>query len=361
MQAGYPDFSQHDSSKLQSLHIPSLPENMDDLSSEEKIQALVEHRNDETDLYYTAATGIHNDKHMEALQHPYLAMRRYLIHQTGYPWDANLINLRAALVGVTSHQLWNAVSSHPCPVSFSQEERERSDDERDIWNESEALLSTIRAGLAIDLEGGTTPENFERHHAGISIIGWKWCVSVRSKNESYIFRFGGKRITVTKDTLLNKRRPTIYRLELEEPRFGLPETVIVKQQKKEWEAEFCAEISAYKKLEKLQGTVIPTLFGEGSFNERPPLILSEIKGITLRNLAKQAETSVCVEENTLNSHLENAFQELYEYGAQHCDLNPVNFLVCDNGQVVVIDLEVVEFLTDSKLGNSPSIWVAWIT
>lgn len=146
---------------------------------------------------------------------------------------------------------------------------------------------------------------------------------------------------MTKDTLLNKRRPTVYRLELEEPRFGLPETVIVKQQKDEQEAEFYAEISAYKKLQKLQGTVIPTLFGEGSFNGRPVLILSEIKGITLRDLAKLVETSV--EENILKSRLENAFQELYKYGAEHCDLNLGNFLVCDNGQLVVIDLEEVEF------------------
>ncbi|CAI7602341.1 unnamed protein product [Penicillium palitans] len=159
---------------------------------------------------------------------------------------------------------------------------------------------------------------------------------------SPVFHFGGKHITVTKDTLLNKRRPTVYRLELEEPRFGLPETVIVKQQKNEQEAEFCAEISAYKKLQKLQGTVIPTLFGEGSFNGRPTLILSEIKGITLRDFAKLVETSVG--ENTLKSCLGNAFQELYKYGAEHYDLNLGNFLVCDNGKVVVIDLEEVEFL-----------------
>lgn len=62
---------------------------MDDLSAEEKTQALVKHRMDEINLYYTAATGIHNDKHIQALRHPYLAVRRYLIHQTGYPRDAD--------------------------------------------------------------------------------------------------------------------------------------------------------------------------------------------------------------------------------------------------------------------------------
>jgi hypothetical protein len=96
---------------------------------------------------------------------------------------------------------------------------------------------------------------------------------------------------VKKDKLLNELRPTAYRLELEEPRFGLPETVIVKQQKHEREDEFCNTITAYKRLRILQGTVIPTLFGRGSFNGLPALILLEVEGITLRDLAKVVELS----------------------------------------------------------------------
>lgn len=34
-------------------------------------------------------------------------------------------------------------------------------DESLQWNESEALLSRVRNGLGIDLEGGTEPDNFE--------------------------------------------------------------------------------------------------------------------------------------------------------------------------------------------------------
>ncbi|CAG8116993.1 unnamed protein product [Penicillium salamii] len=187
-------------------------------------------------------------------------------------------------------------------------------------DEDRAALRKLLAKL-----GQSVQESYSNGHPGGRIV----------------FHFGGKRITVTKDTLLNQIRPTVYRLELEEPHFGLPGTVIVKQQKDEQEAEFCAEISAYKKLQELQGTVLPTLFGEGSFNGRPALILSEIKGITLREFAKLGETSI--EENTLRCCLENAFQELYKYGAEHFDLNLGNFLVCDNVQVVIIDLEEIEF------------------
>lgn len=133
----------------------------------------------------------------------------------------------------------------------------------------------------------------------------------------------------------------VYRLELGEPRFGLPETVIVKQQKHGREAEFCNEITAYKRLRKLQGTVIPTLFGRGSVNGLPALILSEVEGITLRDLAKVVEPSF--QEKTLETPLEKTFQDLHKYGAEHCDLNLGNFMFCNNRQVVVIDLEEVEF------------------
>lgn len=59
-------------------------------------------RLEEANLYYTAATGVHNDKHMDMLKTPYLGMRQYVLRQTEYPWDADVITLRAALVGITT-------------------------------------------------------------------------------------------------------------------------------------------------------------------------------------------------------------------------------------------------------------------
>jgi hypothetical protein len=157
MQAGYPAFCKHDSSRPQSLKIPTLPAEIDRMSAEEQLQAKSKFRLEEANLYYTAATGIHNDQHLKALRIPHLGMWQYLIQQTGYPWDADVINLRAALVGVTSANVWSGISSQPCPVSFA----EKAMNESSEWNESEALLSTIRNHLGIDLEGGTEPENFE--------------------------------------------------------------------------------------------------------------------------------------------------------------------------------------------------------
>jgi serine/threonine protein kinase len=137
---------------------------------------------------------------------------------------------------------------------------------------------------------------------------------------------------------LNKSRPTVFRLELDQLRLGLPEAVIVKQQKDKRDDEFRNEILAYERLKELQGTVIPTLFGQGSFNGRPALILSEVDGITLRQLA---ETDV--QEKTLETQLEKAIKALHQKGAEYGDLNLGNFLFCKNGEVAIVDLEEVEF------------------
>lgn len=161
MQAGYPAFCEHDSSRPQSLEIPTLPEEFNSMSEEEQIEIMTKFRLEEANLYYTAATGIHNSRHMDALRIPHLGVRQYLTRQTAYPWDADMINLRAALVSITNPNIWSSISPLPCPISFSKEEREAAMNESSEWNESEALLSRIRHGLGIDAEGGTDPENFE--------------------------------------------------------------------------------------------------------------------------------------------------------------------------------------------------------
>ena len=119
-------------------------------------------RLEEANLYYTAATGVYNNKYMDILKTPYLVMRQYLLRQTGYPWDADVINLRAALVGITTLSVWSSISLAVCPVVFSDEERKAAMAESQEWNESEQLLSQVRDHLGIDLGGGTEPENFER-------------------------------------------------------------------------------------------------------------------------------------------------------------------------------------------------------
>ncbi|KAJ6086075.1 hypothetical protein N7486_010356 [Penicillium sp. IBT 16267x] len=98
-----------------------------------------------------------------------------------------------------------------------------------------------------------------------------------------MFYLNGQPVTVEYAKQLHPRRKTVHRLGLKSGSFRstIPpsvKTVIVKQRKDGWEKEFELEEQAYQKLGKLQGITIPELYGLGSFNGHPALILSDIAG-----------------------------------------------------------------------------------
>lgn len=120
----------------------------------------------------------------------------------------------------------------------------------------------------------------------------------------------------------------------------LPKSVIVKLEKKEGFRAFQKEIDAYNNLQSLQGTVIPTVLGEGFFCDRRALFLSDVDGRTLYEAA-QAD----IDEKKIETYLEDALYALWECKAEYNDENPNNFLVCHD-HIVILDLEDVEFLVE---------------
>ncbi|KAL1854994.1 hypothetical protein Plec18170_004406 [Paecilomyces lecythidis] len=114
---------------------------------------------EEANVYYIALTGLNNPLHLKAFRLRHLGLRQYLMAQTGFQWDADFVNLKAALVGIT--RAWDEISSQPCPISFSPEEEKKAMHDANEWNESADILSAVRDSLGIDAEGGTEPENYE--------------------------------------------------------------------------------------------------------------------------------------------------------------------------------------------------------
>ncbi|KAI1940371.1 hypothetical protein LOZ66_001963 [Ophidiomyces ophidiicola] len=160
MQAGYPVFCEHELSRPQSIKKPELPDDFDRLSDSEKQKAWSKHRLEEGNLYYIAATGLGNKSHYRAMRLKNIGLLQFLISQTGYPWDADYINLKMSLVYVTKK--WNNFSpEHPCPIFFTPEEQHTALREANDWNGSASMLSQMRKSMAIDVEGGTEPENFD--------------------------------------------------------------------------------------------------------------------------------------------------------------------------------------------------------
>lgn len=149
----------------------------------------------------------------------------------------------------------------------------------------------------------------------------------------------------------------MHRLELlpNSSRHNIPgsvTTIIIKQQKEDWEEEFTREVQAYNKLHLLQGTSIPTLYGQEFFNGIPALILSDIReGKTLHHIAKHTDTS----EELVERKLYETLKRMHEHGVQQRDQKLDNFLFC-GGNVVAVDLEDVLFCGERRYPTDRCIW-----
>jgi hypothetical protein len=137
----------------------------------------------------------------------------------------------------------------------------------------------------------------------------------------------------------------------------LPPTIIVKQLKPGWDAEFEAEKQTYQKLAPIQGHAIPTLYGEGrvvhnsnsssnntnnndnssavttTITTTRALLLSDVGDTSLHSAAAGALGKVALKER-----IKPAVRALLELGVEPADQNPRNYhLVGD--RVILLDLE----------------------
>ncbi|KAF5714135.1 hypothetical protein FGLOB1_3635 [Fusarium globosum] len=125
------------------------------------------------------------------------------------------------------------------------------------------------------------------------------------------------------------------------PEWFLPERIVLKSQKPNWEEEFDKELKAYHKLQLLQGTFIPRFFGMIQHNNIRTLILSDIGGECLAT-----PEGAVLEKQDLRTLLDQTFTSLADHGAYHDDMKLDNFhLVTDQGKdkIMAVDLESVEF------------------
>lgn len=139
----------------------------------------------------------------------------------------------------------------------------------------------------------------------------------------------------------------VFRVELEPGSFrhNIPQevdTIILKCQKDDWEDEFKNERDAYERLEDLQGHILPTLYGQGTFDGRPALVLSHEAGPTLNEFAADIHNELNFE--TIEILLDDVFKTFTKYGAVYWDQKVDNFLLNpQEGRVIALDLEDVKF------------------
>jgi hypothetical protein len=164
LHTGFPPMVNNNGKRLSNPLVAPLPPDytsledgpQKDLAQYTYIQRLAYH-------LYTAATGVYNPVHFQALRRPYLPIRRDLVKQAGYPWDGELLTLRGALINIT--QLWQhltANSSLPCPVRFTDDEINQNNKEKAEWDEACSDLEDLREMLGINQQGWVTVDMFEK-------------------------------------------------------------------------------------------------------------------------------------------------------------------------------------------------------
>lgn len=120
------------------------------------------------------------------------------------------------------------------------------------------------------------------------------------------------------------------------PGYFLPQKVILKSLKRDWDDEFENEKTMYKRLESLQGRVIPTLYGEAQYERSPALVLSYVDGI----LPFKQDPDAPLDADEFESRVESALWEFTTFGVAYGDTKLDNFLIVRDG-VVLVDLEAV--------------------
>ncbi|KAI8710784.1 hypothetical protein NCS52_01538200 [Fusarium sp. LHS14.1] len=119
------------------------------------------------------------------------------------------------------------------------------------------------------------------------------------------------------------------------PGFFLPDRLVLKKAKEDWLEEFENEKHMYKRLQSLQGRVIPRLYGETECEGARALILSEITGIM-----PWEQKTPPLKADQFMELVEPAFREINTLGLAYDDVKLDNLILVQD-RVVLVDLESV--------------------
>ncbi|KAF4423770.1 hypothetical protein F53441_14246 [Fusarium austroafricanum] len=125
------------------------------------------------------------------------------------------------------------------------------------------------------------------------------------------------------------------------PEWFLPDRIVLKSQKPDWEEEFDNELLAYNKLQPVQGITVPKLYGMVQHENTRALILSDIGGHCVAT-----PKGAVLDEEDMRPLIYQAFKSINEFGVSHEDTKLDNFhLVMDEGKdkIMIVDLESADY------------------
>ena len=156
-----PLFENPDPEPPKGFEKPSLPEDYDSSSPDEKIQTDELHRRRMLFYLYMIANAKDNKPHLDALRYPALTLYQHLVDRAGRQWSGNTITLKGALVRLVDNWVQLA-QGIPCPVHFDADDREKFLHSEGQWFTATTLLEHWRSVLDdLGQDGWVRNESFE--------------------------------------------------------------------------------------------------------------------------------------------------------------------------------------------------------
>lgn len=161
-----PLFENPDPEPLKGYTKPTLPENYDSLTPDEKSQADELHRKQMLFYWYMIFNAKDNKPHFNALCYPMLMLIQHLVDRAGRPWTGNIVTLKGALLRVVNS--WDALMSlrsqkAPCPVSLDPSDENDFYELEENWFNCNILVEHWRSQLDnLSQDGWLRNESFEK-------------------------------------------------------------------------------------------------------------------------------------------------------------------------------------------------------
>ena len=182
--AGIPQRLQnYDDPISQSMTLPSLPENFDELDETERTEAEEVYLRRLVHYHYVTNTEECNELHYVALTDPMCVLRGRLFHHASNPWEGETLELKVALIQATER--WETLTGGgaPCPVVFDAEDVRETTELNEVQRRADEALEAWQNMLGLGPEGWVPTQHYEEAVALSKQMKEEALVEARSAEE----------------------------------------------------------------------------------------------------------------------------------------------------------------------------------
>ncbi|KAH8719227.1 kinase-like domain-containing protein [Phaeosphaeriaceae sp. PMI808] len=168
LQCGIPNsFQNYGDSVSESLTLPILPQNFDELGERDQFEQVVLLRRRQLHYLYVATTAKLNSTHYDALAYEFSTLRRKLFDHASEPWEGDNVTLKADLIHLTKN--WSSIATSKtsgdtissCPIDFSEGEVKECLRINDEQIDADEQLQACRDAIGVGPEGWVPLDQYD--------------------------------------------------------------------------------------------------------------------------------------------------------------------------------------------------------